>query len=259
MFEYPVKGLRGNRICCASVNSRGLKMDRRWMIVNSANSFLSQRTLPQMTQFQPIFQDQLVIRDLEESLETKAAPEDFIDEVEVEVWGQVVSARQAPRELNDWLSARLDQPVKLVYMADNDIRPVRNGTAGDIVSFADGYPVLLTATASLEMLNSKLEDKITIDRFRPNIHVTTSRAFEEDEWQKIKIGDTVFRVAKRSARCQVINVNQVTGKATKEPLQALSTFRNVDNHVYFGVNLIPESFGIIHEGDQLEVLAKVSS
>ena len=77
LFEYPVKGLRGNRICCASINNRGLKMDRRWMIVDSSNSFLSQRTLPQMTQLLPAYQDKLNITDLMNSLEITAEIEEF--------------------------------------------------------------------------------------------------------------------------------------------------------------------------------------
>ena len=63
LFEYPVKGLLGNEICCATVNRRGLAMDRRWMLVDDQGNFLSQRQLPALTQFLPAYQDSLISPD----------------------------------------------------------------------------------------------------------------------------------------------------------------------------------------------------
>lgn len=139
-------------------------------------------------------------------------------------------------------------------MDDDNIRPLRSGREGEIVSFADGYPLLLTGTASLDNLNSKLDTPIEIDRFRTNIHLKTIVPFEEENWQRIKISDVVFRVAKKCARCHVINIDQHSGKALKEPLRTLSTYRKEGNKVNFGMNLIPETHGIIHEGDSVEIL-----
>lgn len=255
LFEYPVKGLHGNKICCASVNKRGLKMDRRWMIVDSENSFLSQRQIPALTQLLPSFQDSLTLKDLSAETSIDVNLIEFNSTEEVEVWGQVVTAKKGPEVANRWLTERVGQPVKLVFMDEENNRPVRQGSEGDIVSFADGYPLLLTGSASLEDLNSRLESPIGIDRFRTNIHVHTTRPFEEEDWRRIKIGDVIFKVVKKCARCQVINIDQVTGKPSKEPLRTLATYRKEGNKVNFGMNLIPETLGLIHEGDSVEILA----
>ena len=140
-------------------------------------------------------------------------------------------------------------------MDENDLRPIESSGNNDIVSFADGYPVLLTTQASLDDLNERLDSSIDINRFRPNILIDGKTPFEEDRWQSIKIGTTVFKVAKRCARCHVININQASGLSTKEPLRTLSTYRKEGNKVNFGVNLVPESTGIIHEEDEVVVLS----
>jgi len=254
LFEYPVKGLRGNSIACASVNSRGLNHDRRWMLVDSSGSFISQRQMPSLTGLQPLFQDKLRIVHLQSDEIMTIALEEFTIAKEVEIWGQVVIGHGTDTEINEKLSKIVGQSVELIYMNDTDQRPIKSAKEGEIVSFADGYPVLLTGTASLADLNQKLEKPIEIDRFRTNIHVATGSPFEEELWQRIKVGEVVFRVVKKCARCQVINIDQDTGAPSKEPLQTLSTYRKEGNKVNFGVNLIPETTGIIHEGDQVVVL-----
>ena len=63
LFEYPVKGLRGTEVGCASVNGRGLNMDRRWVIVDSENSFLSQRQIPAMANLLASASDSIKLED----------------------------------------------------------------------------------------------------------------------------------------------------------------------------------------------------
>ena len=139
-------------------------------------------------------------------------------------------------------------------MDDHDLRAIESAGEDDIVSFADGYPILLANSASLNDLNSKLSSPIEMNRFRPNIVVDGNLPFAEDNWKRIKIGDVSFKVAKKCARCHVININQDTGLSSKEPLKTLSTFRKEGNKVNFGINLIPESTGIIHDKDSVVIL-----
>ena len=255
LFEYPVKGLLGNDICCATVNRRGLAMDRRWMLVDAQGEFLSQRLLPALTQFLPVYHDHLIIKHLP-SGETKAIePEEFSKNLKVVVWGQECAAHGSTNGIDQWFSDKLNSSVRLVFMDDNDIRPVKETSENDIVSFADGYPVLLTTQASLDDLNNRLDDTIDISRFRPNIVIDGKIPYEEDNWHRVKIGSVIFKVAKKCARCHVINIDQASGLSTKEPLKTLSTYRQEANKVYFGVNLIPENTGIVHEEDIVEVLS----
>jgi Uncharacterized Fe-S protein len=45
---YPVKSLKGISLNEAMVEDRGLRHDRRWMLVDEKNQFLTQREFPVM-------------------------------------------------------------------------------------------------------------------------------------------------------------------------------------------------------------------
>ena len=140
----------------------------------------------------------------------------------------------------------------------------------DIVSFADGYPLMALGEATLADLNSRLDTKLPMNRFRPNIVVSGSDAFAEDNWTCIRIGDAVFRSTKPCERCVITTVEQTTGEFSgKEPLKTLASYRMAktvipdrfaslgvgENAVLFGQNLIAESVGaMIRLGDQIEIL-----
>jgi hypothetical protein len=86
--------------------------------------------------------------------------------------------------------------------------------------------------------------------------VDGTEPFAEDDWARIRVGDTSFRVVKPCARCVVTTVDQRTGQQGKEPLQMLATFRNSGGKVLFGENLIHDGPGPIRLGDQVEVLER---
>lgn len=254
LFEYPVKGLRANRIPCASVNKRGLAMDRRWMLVDEEGTFLSQRSYPVFTQFTVTFDKSLILKFLPTEEEINIEMEVFENPLDVSVWGQTCTSHVASDDINAWISNRLDRNVRLVYMKTEDIRPVESSSSDDIVSFADGYPVLLASEKSLSELNARLEMPIGIERFRSNIVIDGKLPYEEDGWQTLKIGPVTFRMVKLCARCHVINIDQDTGMSSDEPLRTLSTYRKDGNRVNFAVNLIPTAEGIIHEGDEIVII-----
>ncbi|HEY6142894.1 MAG TPA: MOSC domain-containing protein, partial [Flavobacterium sp.] len=119
------------------------------------------------------------------------------------------------------------------------------------VSLADGYPYLLIGSESLDHLNEKLKEKITIQRFRPNIVISSVVAHEEDAFDTFQIGNVKFQNAKPCGRCIMVNTNPKTGIVLKEPLKTLSTYRNIDNLVFFGTNILCLNEGIIAVGDTL--------
>ena len=45
---YPIKSLKGISLDTATVEERGLQFDRRWMLVDENNRFLTQREYPVM-------------------------------------------------------------------------------------------------------------------------------------------------------------------------------------------------------------------
>src|SRR6202042_2850666 len=48
LFVYPVKSCRGIAVDEAEVGRRGFRHDRRWMIVDAAGEFVTQRTEPRL-------------------------------------------------------------------------------------------------------------------------------------------------------------------------------------------------------------------
>ena len=122
------------------------------------------------------------------------------------------------------------------------------------VSFADGFPLLCTTTASLEELNNRLDVPLPMGRFRPNVVVSGNHPFEEDDWKRIRIGEVSFQVIKPCKRCVITTVDQDTASQGKEPLRTLNRFRKKDSNVYFGINMIPENRGWIERGNLVEVL-----
>jgi uncharacterized protein YcbX len=121
------------------------------------------------------------------------------------------------------------------------------------VSFADDMPVMLMSLGSLADLNSKLSVPVKINRFRPNIVIDGTSAFEEDTWKKIQIGNIDFDVAKPCSRCLIINTDQETSLRGPEPLKTLATYRrDPRSKVIIGQYLIHNGHGIITAGDNLQ-------
>ena len=140
-------------------------------------------------------------------------------------------------------TSRMKQTVDEKYSKNNEI-----------VSFADGYPFLIIGQASLDDLNSKLEEPLPMNRFRPNIVFTGGEPFQEDEMKKFKINDITFYGVKPCARCVITTTNQETAERLHEPLKTLATYRKFENKVMFGMNLLNEGEGEIKVGDEIKEL-----
>lgn len=197
-----------------------------------------------------------------------ATPE-ATNQVGVRIWQSELTAAPA-HQADDWLAALLGRKVQLLYLDD----PTRRQTdpafsePTDRVSFADGYPLLLTTEGSLAALNEAITANdnsaatIEMSRFRPSVVVSDTVAWAEDNWRRIRLGDATFRAVKGCARCVMTTLtpNLVTGEVTgsKEPTRTLAKLRRFDSGVWFGVNLIPETAGAtISVGDEFEVLESV--
>jgi uncharacterized protein len=184
--------------------------------------------------------------------------------VTADLFGTPVESVLAAAEAHAWCSGYLEADVRLVHMDDPSVRrPIEPDHAlpGETVSFADGYPLLVTAQASLDALNSLLargdhadEGPLPMNRFRPSAVVAGSEAWAEDGWRRIAVGEVLFRVAKPCGRCAVTTVDQDTASRGKEPLRTLARHRRFGNGLVFGQNLVPENRGTIRVGDPVEVL-----
>ena len=259
---YPMKAARAVDLNESLVEPGGLAGDRRWLLVDEDGRFVSQREEPSLAR--------VVVTPFTETVNVSsggfpgrriAAPAGGAPNIKVTVWGSTVLAAAAGPEGDAWFSAYLGRPVRLVYLDDPTRRPVdpEYGRDGDVVSFADGYPLLLTSTASLDELGRWLTEDggqpVPMTRFRPNAVVTGAPPWAEDHWRRIRIGTVEFRVVKPCGRCVVTTTDQITGEVGSQPLKMLGRRRRFGKQLVFGQNMIPDAPGVIRVGDPVEILA----
>lgn len=258
LYTYPIKSTRRISHIRVKVSPWGLDGDRRWMIVDENAKFLTQRELPKMALIQavPLGEGLLLLSAAGRKQIFVDVPDEHVSTLEVSIWRDTVPAQVASDRASAWLTTFLGRSVRLVYMSDPTVRPLDPAYSKpeSMVSFADGYPILCTTSASLSELNKKLPETIPMGRFRPNVVVSGDRPFGEDTWKRLQIGCVNFLVVKPCTRCVITTVDQNTASQGKEPLRTLSRFRKRNGKVYFGENLIPENTGIIHRGDTVKVL-----
>ncbi len=255
---YPVKSLGGISLSHADVEVRGLRHDRRWLLVDEDDHFLTQRAFPQMA-LCAVSIGADMLRIAAPGCPSLCVPYDTQNRGRraVRVWQSAGEAVAVSEEADQWFSDFLGIACHLLYMPDDSRRLVSPDHAaheGDLVSFADGYPLMLLSEASLADLNSRLEQPVPMNRFRPNLVVTGTEPFAEDSWKLIRVGSAVFHVAKPCARCVMTTINQETAERGTEPMTTLAKFRLFDQKILFGQNLIPEGTGTISLGDTIEVL-----
>ena len=246
------------------VTHRGLKYDRRWMLVDNQGAFLTQRTLPKMVLLQPsLWRHQMVIRHMHRPKESiTVSLEAGYDEVEVDIWGDRCVARLVSQQADRWFSEVLGLPCKLVYMAEQTSRIIKKRNLGSEafhgqqVSFADGVPYLIIGEGSMQQLNKKLKEPMSVHPFRPNFTFSGGDPHCEDEWMAIRIGSVRFKATINRARCQVITVNPQTGRFRKEPLKTLAAYRRHENEVFFGKSLMldDQAGSMIKTGDEIVLI-----
>jgi uncharacterized protein len=258
---YPVKSLGGISIDSVESTRRGLQHDRRFMLIDEHHEFLTQREHPQMATIRTAIDgnDLVLLSPFEDSVTVPLQPRSLPTRT-VAVWSSRVHAHTVSADADAWLSDYLGVDARLVYMPETTERRVSPDYAksGEVVSFADGYPVLIASEESLAELNSRITagggKPVTMDRFRANIVIKGCKAFAEDTWRDFEIGNTKFRGVKPCTRCQVTTTDQATGEVLgPEPLRTLATFRDSPKGVRFGMNLLPTKLGTFRIGDSIDI------
>ncbi len=261
IYVFPVKSLAGIAQSEALVEPWGLSHDRRWLVVDPSGRFVTQRIHSGMARIRTAMTpDGLALSMPGREPIAVEIPGPAAPLLTVTVWRTTLPARAADAAANAWISAALGQDLRLAHMHDTAARPVHPAYAGAgrTVSFADGYPVLLTAMASLADLNARLTRPVPISRFRGNVVIDGAKPWEEDGWRLIRMGEAVFRVVKPCDRCIVTTIDQQTGERPDrtEPLKTLGAFRHDERGIMFGQNLIPEIPARIRVGDPIEILER---
>ena len=257
LFIYPVKSLGGIEVATAKVEEKGLQYDRRWMLVNKDNRFLTQREHAKLALFSTAMDDRHLIVDHPASSGVLRVPlqSESKEFFEATIWKDTCRVQAVNPEADEWFSQALGADTRLAHLpvatqrqADKKHAPFYQNT-----SFSDDYPILLVGQASLDDLNARLADPVSINRFRPNIVFTGGQPYCEDELKQFKIGDIQFFGVTPCARCTVITIDQANAVKTPEPLRTLATYRAWNKKVHFGQNIMHQGSGEIKVGDELAI------
>ncbi|KAK5117911.1 hypothetical protein LTR85_008685 [Meristemomyces frigidus] len=211
---------------------------------------------------------------------------------EVSIWKDIPLATNVTNEIDAEALSKLkyflgiSNPLALFRVDDSHKRAVTRCLPKDkpegegySVGFPDAFPVNLLGLPSVRKIDQELPEKAAVKgkldarRFRANIYISGTSAFEEDTWTKITLGsrigrdkeglfetDAEYHVACRTARCKLPNVDPDTGvRDRNEPYTTLGKTRKVDEGAYpnpcLGMQMIPRfQVGAIKVGDRVEVL-----
>ena len=265
IFRYPVKSLGGERLDVAAPLARGLRDDRRWMFVDADGTFISQRSQRRLARYRAAVAGDrgLTFSRVGDGAAVAHVPEarpEGPPDREVTVWDDTFAAATVDFAGIDALTEELGIPgAQLVYMNDAIHRPVdsRYARTPAEVSFADGYPYLLTTDASLRALSRQFGADLDVRRFRPNLVVAgVDEPFAEDAWVDVRIGRCDFYNAKPCARCGIITHDPDTGDVDRGVQRALSRIRrSPEGKVLFGINCcLAGGVGELRVGDEVTVV-----
>lgn len=253
IWIYPVKSLGGIRVNTVRVLGKGMQHDRRWMLVDEQNRFLTQREHPELALFK--------LAETTEGFEVTHKNDRLLipatakgeDDINAFIWDDQVTVREVGAMQSTWFTRILGYNVRLVQFPERNPRPVdpEYSISNEHVSLADGYPLLVIGEASLADLNGRLAKPLPMNRFRPNLVFRGGEPFEEDHWKNFTIGGHRFAGVKGCARCVLTTVDQETGIKGIEPLATLAKYRRRNGNVYFGQNVLVLEECQIHVGDTI--------
>lgn len=254
LFVHPLKSCRGQSLAEANAGLQGLENDRVWLIVRPDGSQITARTHPRMVRVEAGDNGAGAWQFSAPGMPVLATDTArFAQPHRAQVWKSEFTALCGDTAADAWFSQWLGEPVQLLWLGQTT-RRYKDGETP--LSFADGAPYLLISQASLDELNQRLAAPVSMRQFRPNLVVDDAFAFEEDEWQRIRIGEVEFEVVSRCTRCIFTTIDPDTAQPhpDKQPLATLIGYRRLEEGVCFGVNLVARNSGVLQLGDTLTIL-----
>lgn len=256
LTTYAVKSVGGVSTDRATVTPQGLAGDRRWAVVDAQGRPVTAREchalLGVTAEPGPDGVVRLTGRDGDRhdvappapGAETVAVGLSRVDRLTL---GDAVASR--------WLSSQVGRDVRLVHLTDVASRAIgasHGGRPGESMNLADAGPLLLVSEASVDRLRDWVLEESqeewlplpeAVERFRPNITVDGGAPFAEDDWERVSIGDVVYRRGELCDRCVMTTISLDTLETTREPIRTLARHRRWAGDTWFGVRLIPELAG----------------
>lgn len=262
---YPLKSARRIALDAAELTLSGLAGDRVAMFADPSGKFITQRQMPQLATLNVRQEGSTFILSLDDSRSLSAEPSG--EEIRVRVWDDMMSASIATPAVNEEISSWFGREMILCFVDQRTERFAdRKWATGDVpVTFADGFPLLIATTASLEALNENMrahgEDRVPMERFRPNIVIENSEPWEDDFWQSIEVNGVQIDLVKPCTRCIMTTQDQVTGsRDVPTPMPAMVRLRMSGDHrvvgVLFGWNAVAHGQTTLKVGDEVKVLSR---
>ncbi|XP_045151971.1 molybdenum cofactor sulfurase [Echinops telfairi] len=266
LYLYPVKSCAAFEVTRWPVGNQGLLYDRSWMVANHNGICLSQKQEPRLCLIQPSIDLRQKILVLQaKGMEPIALPlEDNHGRAQIcqsKVCADRVNTYDCGEDVSRWLSELLGRRCHLIKQSSNFQRHAKKqhgkdqspGTTASLSLVNEAQYLLLNRSSVLELQhqlsasneNGKeelfpLSDLIL--RFRANIVINGTRAFEEEKWDEISVGSLHFQVLGPCHRCQMICIDQKTGQRNQDVFQKLSESRK--SKVNFGVYLMHRSLDL---------------
>lgn len=255
IFYYPIKSCRGINAPSVEIGERGVKYDRNWVIANTEGKAITQREIATMALVEATVDDG-------GALMLKAPGRDPLkvasgadpQAATVDVWGNQCAGVDEGDDAANWLSSYLETTCRLVRVSSTNDRqcavPLPDGSPVKL-TFVDGCSFLVISQESLDDLNNRLPEPITINRFRPNIVLSGLGAYAEDECDELQIGDLKFFKVQQCERCVITTINPDTAQKGVEPLKTLNAYRRQEKAVIFGTYFLHSGPGSISVGDEV--------
>jgi uncharacterized protein len=228
LHVYPVKSCRGIPQKSVRLMPTGFEWDRQWMVIDSTDCFITQRTHPKLATIEPVLHPDALVLNAAGAGSLVVPFRSSGASVTVRVWNDVCIAQDQGEEASEWLSAVLSDALRLVRVGvemDRKANARYAGTDPPPVTFVDGYPILVCNRASLEELNARMPSPVPMSRFRPNLVLEGLTPFAEDRIAALRIGDVTLRLVKPCTRCIITSTDQLTGERSMNPLPVLRQFR----------------------------------
>ena len=268
LYVYPIKSCAGVAVDTMRFDALGPLDDRRWMLVDDHDAFLTQRELPRLALVRPARVDG-GLRVLAPGMPALTVAGRGGARRATEVWDDRCAGFDEGDEARAWFSEYLGRPVRLLRFDATAPRAASGNWVGDalgrpgaLTRFTDGYPLLVVSAASVGALDARLAAQglpgASVQRFRPNVVVDGLEPFEEDAIGTLAPagGGPTLRLVKPCTRCTVAEVDPRTGRHEGGLLRLLATFRaepRLGGAVTFGHNAIVAGGldGALRVGDAL--------
>ena len=267
---HPVKSCAGIAVDEALLIETGLEFDRAWMVVDAQGEFLTQRELPKMALVKPVLRASDVVLRAPGMLALHLLLDSVEAPCRVTVWNDTVAAYDMGDLAAQWFSDYLGRRVRLARFDPAGRRLCDKQWTGAFeaeTAFADGFPLLVTSTASLAELNRRLlaagHGAVAMQRFRPNLVLDgVADAHGEDFIDELRIesidGPVLLKLVKPCGRCTIPDVdpaNAAQGHSVADTLAAYRAEPRIGGGLAFGMNAIVVS-GVEH---RLHVGARVTA